>query len=97
MDANKMGPCFSALCIHKVPEGLAARQFLLMGAGMHRRPRRFGWVAAVEATRRWSGGVIGYLFSDERFRTFWLGLNHGRTLGGGFIYLATHARSWRKC
>src|SRR5437764_4314535 len=54
---------FSALCIHKVPEGLALGS-LLVGAGLQRLVA-LGWVAAVEATTL-VGGVIGYFF----WRTF---------------------------
>jgi len=77
---------FSALCIHKVPEGLALGS-LLIGAGLH-RSAAFGWVAAVEATTL-LGGVIGYFFLSH-VSTFWLGLIMAQ-VGGGFIYLAAHA------
>ena len=77
---------FSALCIHKVPEGLALGS-LLIGAGMQ-RAAAVGWVAAVEATTL-LGGVIGYLFLTN-ISTLWLGLIMAH-VGGGFIYLATHA------
>src|SRR5437764_6467239 len=77
---------FSALCIHKVPEGLALGS-LLIGAGLH-RSAAFGWVAAVEATTL-LGGVIGYFFLAN-ISTFWLGLIMAE-VGGGFIYLAAHA------
>jgi len=77
---------FSALCIHKVPEGLALGS-LLIGAGLH-RSAALGWVAAVEATTL-LGGVIGYFFLSN-ISTFWLGLIMAE-IGGGFIYLATHA------
>src|SRR2546429_69852 len=77
---------FSALCIHKVPEGLALGS-LLIGAGLH-RSAAFGWVAAVEATTL-LGGVIGYFFLSH-ISTFWLGLIMAQ-VGGGFIYLAAHA------
>src|SRR5207248_2526940 len=55
MDVTKLS-LFSALCIHKVPEGLALGS-LLIGAGLH-RSAALGWVAAVEATTLF-GGVIG--------------------------------------
>src|SRR5712671_4247216 len=58
MDATKWS-LFSALCIHKVPEGLALGS-LLIGAGL-RRSTALGWVAAVEATTL-LGGVIGILW-----------------------------------
>src|SRR6266571_2745408 len=77
---------FSALCIHKVPEGLALGS-LLIGAGLH-RSAAFGWVAAVEATTL-LGGVIGYFFLTN-ISTLWLGLIMAE-VGGGFLYLAVHA------
>src|SRR5438132_2490676 len=77
---------FSALCIHKVPEGLALSS-LLIGAGLH-RSAALGWVAAVEATTLF-GGVIGYFFLTN-ISIFWLGLIMAH-VGGGFFYLATHA------
>src|SRR6266487_1094214 len=84
-DATKWS-LFSALCIHKVPEGLALGS-LLIGAGLH-RSAALGWVTAVEATTL-LGGVIGYFFLAN-ISTFWLGLIMAH-VGGGFIYLATHA------
>ncbi|HEY2144004.1 MAG TPA: ZIP family metal transporter [Candidatus Udaeobacter sp.] len=77
---------FSALCIHKVPEGLALGS-LLIGAGLH-RGAALGWVAAVEATTL-AGGVIGYFFLSN-ISIFWLGLIMAE-VGGGFVYLAAHA------
>ena len=77
---------FSALCIHKVPEGLALGG-LLIGAGLQ-RTAAVGWVAAVEATTL-LGGVIGYFFLTN-ISMLWLGLIMAH-VGGGFIYLATHA------
>ena len=77
---------FSALCIHKIPEGLALGS-LLIGAGLQ-RAAAIGWVAAVEATTL-LGGVIGYLFLTN-ISSLWLGLIMAH-VGGGFIYLATHA------
>jgi zinc transporter ZupT len=85
IDATKWS-LFSALCIHKVPEGLALGS-LLISAGLH-RSAAFGWVAAVEATTL-LGGVIGYFFLTK-VSTFWLGLIMAH-VGGGFIYLAAHA------
>jgi zinc transporter ZupT len=85
MDATKWS-LFSALCIHKVPEGLALGS-LLIGAGL-RRPAALGWVAAVEATTL-LGGAIG-MFWLGKVSTFWLGLTMAH-VGGGFLYLATHA------
>src|SRR5205809_7058676 len=77
---------FSALCIHKVPEGLALGS-LLIGAGLQ-RAAAVGWVAAVEATTL-LGGLIGYCFLTN-ISILWLGLIMAH-VGGGFIYLATHA------
>src|SRR6266700_341809 len=85
MEATKWS-LFSALCIHKVPEGLALGS-LLIGAGL-RRSTALGWVAAVEATTL-LGGAIGMLWLGK-VSTFWLGLIMAH-VGGGFIYLATHA------
>jgi zinc transporter ZupT len=85
MDATKWS-LFSALCIHKVPEGLALGS-LLIGAGL-RRSTALGWVAAVEATTL-LGGAIGMLWLGK-VSTFWLGLIMAH-VGGGFLYLATHA------
>src|SRR6266487_5537230 len=85
MDATKWS-LFSALCIHKVPEGLALGS-LLIGAGLQ-RSGALGWVAAVEATTL-LGGVIGYFFL-AKVSTFWLGLIMAH-VGGGFFYLAVHA------
>src|SRR3982751_4698055 len=67
MDATKWS-LFSALCIHKVPEGLALGS-LLIGAGL-RRSAAVGWVAAVESTTL-LGGVIGYFFLTN-ITTLWL-------------------------
>ncbi len=85
MDATKWS-LFSALCIHKVPEGLALGS-LLIGAGLH-RSTALTWVAAVESTTL-LGGVIGYFFLTK-VSTFWLGLIMAH-VGGGFVYLAAHA------
>src|SRR6266404_6357949 len=85
MDATKWS-LFSALCIHKVPEGLALGS-LLIGAGSY-RSTALAWVAAVESTTL-LGGVIGYFFLAN-VSTFWLGLIMAH-VGGGFLYLATHA------
>ncbi len=85
MEAMKWS-LFSALCIHKVPEGLALGS-LLLGAGLD-RSAALGWVAAVEATTL-AGGVIGYFFLTN-ISTFWFALIMAH-VGGGFIYLAVHA------
>jgi len=84
-DATKWS-LFSALCIHKVPEGLALGS-LLIGAGFE-LTAALGWVAAVEATTLF-GGLISYFFLAN-ISTFWLGLIMAG-VGGGFIYLAAHA------
>src|SRR5438034_9210177 len=85
IDATKWS-LFSALCIHKVPEGLALGS-LLIGAGF-RRAAAFGWVATVEATTL-LGGAIG-MFWLTNISIFWLGLIMAH-VAGGFLYLATHA------
>jgi len=85
MEATKWS-LFAALCIHKVPEGLALGS-LLIGGGLH-RSAALGWVAAVEATTL-VGGVTGYFFLTN-ISIFWLGLIMAH-VGGGFIYLAVHA------
>ena len=75
-----------AVCVHKVPEGLALGA-LLMGAGFQ-RAKAVAWVAAVEATTL-LGGVLGILFLRD-ISMFWLAavLAHA---GGGFLFLAAHA------
>ena len=75
-----------AVCVHKVPEGLALGA-LLMGAGF-RRAKTVAWVAAVEATTL-LGGVLGIFFLRD-ISVFWLAavLAHA---GGGFLFLAAHA------
>ena len=79
-----------AVCVHKLPEGLALGA-LLLGAG-YRRVTTVAWVAAVEATTL-LGAVIGLVWlpaGGTYHAAFWLWavLAH---VGGGFIYLATHA------
>jgi zinc transporter, ZIP family len=75
-----------AVCVHKVPEGLALGA-LLLGAGYKRGPAIL-WVAAVESTTVF-GGLAGILWLRGA-TPFWLDavLAHA---GGGFVYLATHA------
>ena len=75
-----------AVCVHKVPEGLALGA-LLLGAGV-KRATTILWVAAVESTTV-LGGLLGLWVLRDVSR-FWLGaiLAHA---GGGFIFLAVHA------
>jgi zinc transporter ZupT len=77
---------FTALCIHKLPEGLALGS-LLIGAGFT-RSSAFGLVALAEATTI-VGGAIGYFLLGNT-SLFWLTLLMAH-IGGGFIYLAAHA------
>jgi zinc transporter ZupT len=75
-----------AVCVHKIPEGLALGA-LLRGAGLDTRGIVFR-VLAVESTTL-LGGVAGWLFFPHASQ-FWISaaLAHA---GGGFIFLATHA------
>jgi zinc transporter ZupT len=75
-----------AVCIHKIPEGLALSA-LLLAAGL-RRTVALVWVAAVEASTM-LGGAIG-LLAAPNISSFWFDpvLPH---VGGGFIFLALHA------
>ena len=75
-----------AVCVHKVPEGLALGA-LLIGAGSP-PVKAATRVAAVEATTL-LGGVLGIFFLGNISR-FWLAavLAHA---GGGFLFLAAHA------
>jgi zinc transporter ZupT len=75
-----------AICIHKVPEGLALGA-LLLGAGF-KKGTAVMWVAAVEATTL-LGGALG-IWLLPGISAQWLNavLAH---VGGGFIYLAVHA------
>ncbi len=75
-----------AVCVHKVPEGLALCA-LLLAAGF-RRPAALGWVAAVESTTL-IGGVIGF-WVGPRVSPLWLDALFAH-VGGGFIFLAVHA------
>jgi zinc transporter ZupT len=77
---------FAALCIHKLPEGLALGS-LLIGAG-YSRSATFFWVAATEATTL-LGGAIGYFLLGSA-SLFWLALLMAH-VAGGFVYLAVHA------
>lgn len=75
-----------AICVHKVPEGLALGS-LLLGAGLRRAGVVFR-VAAVEATTL-LGGLLGWFFL-QKISPFWLDgvVAH---VGGGFLFLASHA------
>ena len=75
-----------AICVHKIPEGLALGA-LLLGAGFEPR-RMIGLVAAVESTTI-VGGVLGY-FVLRHVSDVWLAVALAHA-GGGFLYLATHA------
>ena len=75
-----------AVCVHKVPEGLALGA-LLLGAGF-KRAQTVLRVAAVEATTL-LGGVLGWLFLQE-VSGFWLDAVVAH-VGGGFVFLAAHA------
>jgi len=75
-----------AVCVHKVPEGLALGS-LLLGAGFA-RVKTVALVAAVESTTL-VGGVLG-AWVVHNISDAWLGaiLTH---VGGGFLFLAAHA------
>ena len=75
-----------AICVHKVPEGLALGA-LLLGAGFDRR-RTVLLVAAVESATL-LGGVLGWLLL-KGVSVLWLDLVVAHA-GGGFFFLATHA------
>jgi zinc transporter ZupT len=75
-----------AVCVHKIPEGLALGA-LLLGAGLG-RAATIKRVAAVEAATL-VGGVAGWLFLQHASLT-WLDLVVAHA-GGGFLFLATHA------
>lgn len=75
-----------AICVHKMPEGLALGA-LLLGAGL-RRSRMLWLVAAVEFTTI-LGGVMGW-FVLRDVSGVWLALVLAHA-GGGFLFLATHA------
>jgi zinc transporter ZupT len=75
-----------AICVHKAPEGLALGA-LLLGAGFH-RGQMLALVSAVESTTV-LGGLLGWLVLRD-VSTLWLALALAH-VGGGFIFLATHA------
>ncbi len=75
-----------AICVHKIPEGLALCA-LLLAAGLS-RTRALTWVAAVEATTV-LGGLIG-IWAAPQISGVWLDLILAH-VGGGFMFLALHA------
>ena len=75
-----------AVCVHKIPEGLALGS-LLLGAGI-RPGATLVRVAAVEATTLLGGGA-GLLFLGH-IPEFWLAAIVAHA-GGGFLFLAAHA------
>lgn len=75
-----------AICVHKLPEGLALGA-LLLGAGLP-RGRMLWLVAAVQSTTI-LGGVLGWV-ALRHVSEFWLALVLAHA-GGGFFYLGTHA------
>ncbi len=75
-----------AVCVHKVPEGLALGA-LLIGAGFNRTQTLIR-IAAVESTTI-LGGIVGWLFF-RHIAVFWLDAAVAH-VGGGFLFLALHA------
>ena len=75
-----------AICVHKVPEGLALGA-LLLGAGFNRAQTVIR-IAAVESTTL-LGGVLGWALL-QHVSTFWLDAAVAH-VGGGFLFLAMHA------
>jgi zinc transporter ZupT len=75
-----------AICVHKIPEGLALGA-LLLAAGFQ-KAKTILWVAAVEASTL-LGGAIG-LWIAPQINGIWLDSLMAH-LGGGFIFLAIHA------
>jgi ZIP family zinc transporter len=86
MAGELSGTLLLAICVHKIPEGLALCA-LLLAAGF-RRAAALGWVAAVEATTL-LGGAIG-LWLAPQISSLWIDLLLAH-VGGGFIFLALHA------
>ena len=75
-----------AICVHKLPEGLALGA-LLLGGGY--KPGPMMWmVTAVESTTI-LGGLLGW-FVLRNVSNVWLALALANA-GGGFLYLALHA------
>ena len=75
-----------AVCVHKVPEGLALGA-LLLGAGFN-RAQTLARVAAVDSTTL-VGGVLGLIFLPH-ISPAWLDAVVAH-VGGGFLFLAIHA------
>jgi len=75
-----------AICVHKVPEGLALGA-LLLGAGFN-RTQTLTRIAAVESTTL-LGGILGWAFL-RHISAFWLDATVAH-VGGGFVFLAVHA------
>lgn len=75
-----------AVCVHKVPEGLALGA-LLLGAGFNRAQTLIR-IAAVESTTL-LGGILGWVFFRQT-SLFWLDAAVAH-VGGGFLFLAVHA------
>ena len=75
-----------AICVHKVPEGLALGA-LLLGAGFS-RAQTLARIAAVESTTL-LGGVLGWACLHH-ISAVWLDAAVAH-VGGGFLYLAMHA------
>jgi zinc and cadmium transporter len=75
-----------AICVHKLPEGLALGS-LLLGAGLARG--RMLWLAAAVQSMTVLGGIVGWLVL-RHVSEFWVALVLAHA-GGGFFYLATHA------
>jgi zinc transporter ZupT len=75
-----------AVCVHKVPEGLALGA-LLLGAGFS-QTQTLVRVAAVESTTL-LGAILGWAFLHQA-SAFWLNAVIAH-VGGGFLFLAVHA------
>jgi len=75
-----------AICVHKVPEGLALGS-LLLGAGYRHGPMLWR-VAAVESTTL-LGGALGVLLLSH-IPAVWVAAVVAHA-GGGFLFLAVHA------